>query len=1089
MSDGSRWMRVVFAGVLVCAGQAALAAYPVVSNVRAAQRAGTGLFDISYDLADAATTNLTVTVAISTNNGADWFAPAASNLTGAVGNYSVSPGTGKALVWQGGRELPPRLLPSVKVRITADDTPSPLSYLVINLSGGMGAANYPVTYYASNAVPGGANSDAYKTTNLLMRLIPKGSFTMGSPADELGRNVEEMKHTVTLTMDFYIGVFEVTQRQWELVMGNKPSYFNNATYYASRPVEQVSYFEIRENPANSYDPAVDWPANSVVNAASFMGKLRAKTGLATFDLPTESQWEYACRAGTTTALNSGKNLNSTTTDANMAEVGRYLRNGGSGYTQDGDTSGGTAKVGTYRANAWGLYDMHGNAWEWCLDWYGTYPDTVSDPAGAGGGFYRVARGGDWYEFASSCRSAFRNRGTSDAWSNHTGFRAARTLPLMAGSVSDISSSTGYDLSPSYLAVGLSVTPVGNTNAVQVVVDNSGDGGSSVKLGGVGLLADGQMAGIEWSVTGSGVLSFDWKVSSEVNWDVLRFYEVGGAVTNKISGTPGGWSRVYTAINSAPDTVHTFRWEYAKDPAGDYVGQDCGWVDATSWSPFYGLIVNNGSGDGAAYTNGTVVTITADAPPTYFTFDRWTGDTNTVANVFASTTTLRMPVGGATVTAMYKAILYSLTVGNGSGDGAYTNGASIKITADAPPLHFTFDRWTGNATGVLDVYAPSTTLVMLGSETVVTATYKAILYPITVNRGIGSGAYTNGAAVTITADAPPADQKFDRWVGDANSVANILTSPTILSMPATSVTVTATYVSMLHSLTVINGFGGGVRREGSTVSISADPDPLWKEFAVWTGDGAGLLGDAAARTTSLTMPMTPTTLTATYRDSVARVAGCYGRTFTISGNAGGVTTDLDASSPSGTPAIKLGGAGVLPDNGFALFETVVSGSGTVTFWWKVSSEIDADYLEFRVDGVLIAAISGTKGPWAQVTNRVEGAGVKHTLHWEYVKNGSLASSTDAGWVDDIVWKGDVPEPVITPDIHAVTATDGFFGIGFMGERGMPYTVYSNATLEASGWSPMAVVPQEQGETNGVFRFLATVVPESGQKACFYRMGLK
>ena len=298
-------------------------------------------------------------------------------------------------------------------------------YMVIDLSGGPSASSYPVTYLT--AVPAGGWTDVYKTTKLAMRRIPAGMFTMGSPSGELGRDSDETQHLVTLTKDFYIGVFEVTQRQWELVMGNKPSYFNNATYYQTRPVEQVSYYYIRENPANSAI-SPNWPASSQVHADSFMGKLRSKTGIPTFDLPTESQWEYACRAGTTTALNSGYNLTSTSSDPRMDAVGRYWYNGGSGYTQNGDTSVATAKVGSYLPNAWGLYDMHGNVWEWCLDWYGTYPGSAQDPLGAASGSDRVGRGGGWYSFARYCRSA--DRGSLDPGSRFDdgGFRLSRTLP-------------------------------------------------------------------------------------------------------------------------------------------------------------------------------------------------------------------------------------------------------------------------------------------------------------------------------------------------------------------------------------------------------------------------------------------------------------------------------------------------------------------------------------------------------------------------------------------------------------------------------------------------------------------------------------
>ena len=278
-------------------------------------------------------------------------------------------------------------------------------YAVVDLSGGPNATSYPVRY--TNIAPN-LNDDTCRTTELWLRRIPKGTFIMGSPKDELGHywyededgdweEEPETQHEVTLTQDFYIGVFECTQKQWLLVMGNNPSSFNGDC----RPVERVSYDEIRGTSATA---GGGWPAfGHVVDASSFMGKLQAKTGLI-FDLPTEAQWEYACRAGTVTALNSGKNLTNggEEEDAAMNEVGRYYFNGGE-YEH-------TAKVGSYMPNVWGLYDMHGNVCEWCLDWwngddYGT--EAISDPVGQASGTDRVFRGGSWDGWGGDCRSARR----------------------------------------------------------------------------------------------------------------------------------------------------------------------------------------------------------------------------------------------------------------------------------------------------------------------------------------------------------------------------------------------------------------------------------------------------------------------------------------------------------------------------------------------------------------------------------------------------------------------------------------------------------------------------------------------------------
>lgn len=139
--------------------------------------------------------------------------------------------------------------------------------MIIDLFEGSAATNYPVSY--TNAPPEGGWTDEYKTTKLVMRRIPAGTFTMGSPEGELGRFRDETQRQVTLTKDYYMGVFQVTQKQWERVMGNWPSHFNNASYRDARPVEQVSYTDIRENANNNSSISPNWPQSSVAGASSF----------------------------------------------------------------------------------------------------------------------------------------------------------------------------------------------------------------------------------------------------------------------------------------------------------------------------------------------------------------------------------------------------------------------------------------------------------------------------------------------------------------------------------------------------------------------------------------------------------------------------------------------------------------------------------------------------------------------------------------------------------------------------------------------------------------------------------------------------
>ena len=214
-----------------------------------------------------------------------------------------------------------------------------------------------------------------------MVLIPAGKFKMGSPESEKSRRDHERQHEVALTKPFYIGKHEVTQDQYEAVMGNNPS---NRTKGAKLPVTDVSWEDCQ----------------------AFIKKLNAKTN-GGYRLPTEAEFEYACRAGTTTAYSYGDNL--TKSDANI----------------DGDS---IKAVGGYKPNAFGLYDMHGNVWEWCEDWYGDYPaGAVTDPKGPAKGNSRVLRGGSFNGLVSLARSSDRNSyGSPSTRYSFVGFRLART---------------------------------------------------------------------------------------------------------------------------------------------------------------------------------------------------------------------------------------------------------------------------------------------------------------------------------------------------------------------------------------------------------------------------------------------------------------------------------------------------------------------------------------------------------------------------------------------------------------------------------------------------------------------------------------
>ena len=246
--------------------------------------------------------------------------------------------------------------------------------------------------------------------------IPAGSFTMGSPTSEAGRWTDEEQHTVTLTKGFYMGKYAVTQGQYLAVVGSNPSRFQTTDYNGNpispdlnRPVEMVSW-----------DDATNYCA-LLTQTDRAAGRIPASW---TYRLPTEAEREYACRAGTTTAFHFGNAIH-----GGMANFYDY-------YEYDaaiGDIIIAspsvpwlprTTTVGSYAPNTFGLYDMHGNLWEWCRDWYGAYPAGAGvDPTGAATGSYRVVRGGCWRSYGWHCLAAIRGGNHPAARNIYIGFRA------------------------------------------------------------------------------------------------------------------------------------------------------------------------------------------------------------------------------------------------------------------------------------------------------------------------------------------------------------------------------------------------------------------------------------------------------------------------------------------------------------------------------------------------------------------------------------------------------------------------------------------------------------------------------------------
>ncbi|MBD3221517.1 SUMF1/EgtB/PvdO family nonheme iron enzyme [bacterium] len=356
--------------------------------------------------------DLTVTATTPTSATLVWSAPSAGGTTAEgyrirYGVGSLAPGTwDEAVVMPD--PPPPNVPDSTDVYWAVDLPPGETLAFAVRYTQGNGVSE--LSNVATVTMPG---APAIPDDCIL---VPAGTFVMGSPPDEFRRDEDEAQHEVTLTRAFFIGRHEVTQGQYEDLMGENPSQRQGPTV----PVENVSFLDaVRYCNARSL-------ADGLAPAYTIEGETVSwDRDAGGWRLPTEAEWEYACRAGSDSSLPNGDITETACNlDFLLDQYGVYCGND----DEDDEGVGGPSPVMGRRNNAWGLYDVHGNVFEWCWDWYASDPPRVDDPAGPVTGVNRVIRGGGWTSQAQACRAANRSQLAPSSLNPAVGFRVARNVP-------------------------------------------------------------------------------------------------------------------------------------------------------------------------------------------------------------------------------------------------------------------------------------------------------------------------------------------------------------------------------------------------------------------------------------------------------------------------------------------------------------------------------------------------------------------------------------------------------------------------------------------------------------------------------------
>lgn len=406
---------------------AVLAAGPVVDQDEVTMTQDTsGKVVVTYTLRGEAGV---ITLGIETNSPSGWLPlgdECVRHLSGDVNRKVTQLDVAHKIFWHPRKDFPNQEISGGNIRAVvkawSTKAPPPVMVLDLTIAG-------DVQYFPSlKALPGGVQDRQYKTDRMVLVKCPAAGvrWRMGSPSTEPGRHWDapnrEVLHAVTLSDDFYIGVYEVTQKQYFDMMGEAKANFKGEGW-EQRPMEKVSYAQIRGNGATA---GAGWPTYDDVDSGSFLHTLRQHVGGGDFDLPLDAQWEFACRAGCGTGLNNGTELSSVD---NLAVVARcHVNSDAANATADCGPDKGTAIVGTYAPNAWGIYDMHGNVWEWCRDWYVKNLAEVDPDKGPDSGTTHPRRGNGWNSAADYAlsRCAARSDLSGGTTQSDLGFRIVCT---------------------------------------------------------------------------------------------------------------------------------------------------------------------------------------------------------------------------------------------------------------------------------------------------------------------------------------------------------------------------------------------------------------------------------------------------------------------------------------------------------------------------------------------------------------------------------------------------------------------------------------------------------------------------------------